>query len=441
MAIRARILVVAVCFWRFLMPGTPAPAAAEPLLSPTIGNEPATVRPVAATPSLDLGRPDPSVEPVIEEGGSANESPAPAAPVATVPHVEEGPWAHTIDEAALQAAAPPYPVDADHQQVQFFLDRYTGSRREVVGTWFGRSGRYLSMIRDVLRSKGLPEDLAFTAMVESGFNPLAVSRAGAKGLWQFMATTARRYGLRVDHWVDERLDPQKSTLAAAAYLQDLYRQFGSWALAQAAYNAGEVAVARAVRGTGSTDFWTLAGSKFLRQETKEFVPQIHAATVIGRDPVRFGFDIDEPTAHEVESISVPPSTDLRRLSAAAGISADLLHSLNAVLLRGVTPPGGAYELRIPAGAAEGVRAALAPRHTAVASARGTPAVRASGTAEVHVVRPRETVSSIARQYGVSIRDVLRWNRLDRQDRIRPGDRIRVVDRRPSVGRDGQGGFR
>src|SRR5881628_316189 len=172
------------------------------------------------------------------------------------------------------------------------------------------------MIREVLRARGLPEDLAFTAMIESGFKPDAVSRVGAKGMWQFMAGTARRYGLRVDRWVDERLDPERSTVAAAAYLRDLYNLFGSWPLAQAAYNAGEVKVARAISKTGSRDFWTLAQSRYLRRETKEFVPQIHAVTMIGREPDRYGFEFDdlEPAARRSTSGGLPatPACPWRR---------------------------------------------------------------------------------------------------------------------------------
>src|SRR5207245_5672865 len=167
------------------------------------------------------------------------------------------------------------------------------------------------MIREVLRTRGLPEDLAFTAMIESGFKPDAVSRVGAKGMWQFMAATARRYGLRVDRWVDERLDPERSTVAAAAYLRDLYNLFGSWPLAQAAYNAGEVKVARAISKTGSRDFWTLAQSRHLRRGTKEFVPQIHAATVIGRDPDRYGFDFDDLHPVPFATPPAPPPPDPR----------------------------------------------------------------------------------------------------------------------------------
>ena len=400
-------------------------------------------------------------EPPLDEQGSTNFGSVPDVPpvIAVEPVIESDPtvvvddelpdaWAEAfavgsrVPSGAVAKAGPDYPVVVT-PQVQHFLDLFTGKRREIVTLWASRSGRYLGMIRQVLRSRGLPEDLAYTAMIESGFKPDAVSRAGAKGMWQFMAPTARRYGLRVDTWVDERYDPEKSTAAAAGYLRDLHAQFGSWSLAKAAYNAGEMKVLRAIRKTGSSDFWTLAESKYLKRETKDFVPQIHAATVIGRDPDRYGFEFGEAEPIAVDTVPVPGRTDLRRVAAVSGVPFETLRALNRVLVRGITPPGGTWDLRVPVGSGETVQTALAPKGpapvTRVASGKVT-VTRVATVADVHVVRPRDTVTSIARQYGISVGEVLRWNRLEREARIRPGDRLRVATR-PSVERDGQGGFR
>src|SRR3989475_10135281 len=224
------------------------------------------------------------------------------------------PWAAALAEsprlnavARRRAEFRDYSV-TQNDDVRYFLDLFTRSRREVVETWMGRSGRYLAMIQEVFRSQGLPTDLAFTAMIESGFDPRAVSSARAKGLWQFMAPTARRYGLRVDRWGDERLDPEKSTVAAAAYLRDLYRQFGSGERAHAAYNAGEGHVIRAIGETGASEFWSLTRTKHLRPETREYVPAIQAATLIGRDPDQYGFAVGGDPWDDTERVSVPPST-------------------------------------------------------------------------------------------------------------------------------------
>jgi peptidoglycan lytic transglycosylase D len=347
----------------------------------------------------------------------------------TRPPLAIDPWAEAVAEVMRLAVglrrpeSPGYPVIVNNQ-VQFFLERFTRDQRDIVNRWLSRSGRYMGMIREVLKSRGLPEDLAFTAMIESGFNPVAVSRAGAVGLWQFMAATARRYGLRVDSWVDERLDPEKSTLAAASYLRDLYQQFGSWFLAQAAYNAGEVNVSRAIQATGSTDFWVLARSRWLKQETKEYVPQIQAATMIGRDPLQYGFESSETVAMPFEKVSVPPATDLRRLAVLAGVPMETLRALNPTLVRGVTPPGSVYALRVPAGRVSEVQTAVDSAKQIVT--REQTAVRASRGSEVHVVRPRDTVTSIARRYGVSVGDLMRWNSLERHVPIRPGDRLRLT---------------
>ena len=404
----------------------------------------------AAVPTAadDRLRPDLLVEQLLDGVGSVAEQEAGSE---TEPSGID-PWAEAFAESSRAAMAPrrsAYPI-AVNPQVQHFLDRFTGARREVVNLWVGRAGRHLGMIRDVLKARGLPEELAYTAMIESGFNPVAVSRMGAKGMWQFMAGTARRYGLRVDQWIDERLDPEKSTIAAAAYLRDLHTMFGSWTLAQAAYNAGEVKVSRAIRATGSSDFWTLAQTDHLRTETRNFVPAIHAATLIAQDPGRYGFEFTDSGPLAVETVSVPASTDLRRLAPRTGIALDTLRTLNPVLVRSITPPGDAWPLTVPAGTRADVLTALAPPAKPTLptkTARGGTQRPTASRGDVHVVQPRDTVRSIAKQYGVSVSDVLRWNRLEEQARIRPGDRLRVAAVRPSVADvrpslvEGQGGFR
>jgi membrane-bound lytic murein transglycosylase D len=309
--------------------------------------------------------------------------------------------------------------------VKRHLERFqTGDRRAVVERWIERSGRYAEMIQGVLRDKGLPEDLMFTAMIESGFNPIAVSRVGAKGLWQFMAPTARRYGLRVDRWVDERLDPEKSTVAAARYLGDLHALFGSWELAKAGYNAGEMKVLRAMKALGTSDFWELTRGRVLHDETKNFVPAIQAATLIGREPERYGFtpSTTEPLAYE--AAPVPSGLALSRLAALAGVAVDVLCKLNPELRMKQTPPGGPYALKFPVGASERfVEAQQREREQRPAAAgRG----RKAGKRGVHVVQSKETVGIIAKRYGVSAAELTRWNELDEGARIRPGDRLRIA---------------
>ena len=334
-------------------------------------------------------------------------------------------------EASADSPLPAFPVETNGA-VRHFVERWTGSRREVVGRWLDRSSRYLDMIRQVFRKKGLPEDLAFTAMVESGFNPLAVSRAGAKGLWQFMERTARRYGLRVDRWVDERLDPEKSTEAAAEYLKDLFAQFGHWSLAQAAYNAGELKVARAVERARSNDFWTIARGRWLREETKHFVPQIRAAALIAREPERYGFQVNPEAPMVYEVVSVPFPVELKRLAALADLAPETLRDLNPELRRGMTPPGGAYALKVPLDSAPAVTEALERLSEQRAQGAKRQGVRAVPTSPsppaggIHVVKPRDTLSEIAKRYGVSVSDLVRLNGLDPDARIYPGDQIRVT---------------
>jgi membrane-bound lytic murein transglycosylase D len=442
MAIQVRFLAASATFLALFAPGTFTPTALASLWPEGLSGASSLTEHAALPAPLDEPvRPDLLVEQLLDGVGSVAEHEAASE---TEPSGID-PWAEAFAESSRAATVPrtlkaTYPV-ALNPQVQHFLDRFTGARRGVVNLWVERSGRYLAMIRNVLKTRGLPEELAYTAMIESGFNPVAVSRVGAKGMWQFMAATARRYGLRVDQWIDERLDPQKSTVAAASYLRDLYDIFGSWALAQAAYNAGEMKVSRAIRATGSSDFWILAESKHLKTETKDFVPAIHAATLIGQDPERYGFEFVESDPLAVETVSVPPATDLRRLAPKSGLTLDILRTLNPVLVRAITPPGTAWTLTVPVGTSGDVVAALAPpvKRPVASSRRGTNRSIATGY-NVHVVQPRDTVSSIAKQYRVSIADVQRWNRLEAQSRIRPGDRLRIADSRTALS-DGQGGYR
>jgi membrane-bound lytic murein transglycosylase D len=341
-----------------------------------------------------------------------------------------------------------YQIHQNEHVLRFLEQFQTGYRRAVVERWLTRSGRYLPMVLDVFRQKGLPEELVFTAMIESGFNPVAVSHAGAKGLWQLMAPTARRYGLRVDRWLDERLDPEKSTVAAASYLSDLYRMFGSWDLAQAAYNAGEMKVLRAIQGTGTRDFWSLTRTRLLRDETKNFVPAIHAVTIIGQEPEQYGFTVrpEEPLSYE--EITVPRATSLKHVAGLSGIGYDELVRLNPELRLKQTPPDASYHLKVPRGSAAALQAGLdreAEARKTVAAARpadrGKRKIHAASAASprVHVVQPRDTIGGIAKRYGVSVQQLSRWNDLERGARIRPGDRLRVAAARHME--PDQGGFR
>ena len=327
---------------------------------------------------------------------------------------------------------PPYEIH-DRLEVRQFVDRYqTGYRRAVVERWLIRSGRYLEMIREIFAQRGLPEELIFTAMIESGFDPVAASRVGARGLWQFMAPTARLYGLRVDRWTDERLDPEKSTRAAAAYLKDLFTMYGSWTLAQAAYNGGAVRINRAIQNLKTTDFWQLTRGRHLAEETKNFVAAIQAAVVIAREPERYGFSVTPEPALRYETIRVPEGTKLPRIAADSGIDPVELERLNAELRLGQTPPSEPYALKVPPGGADKVRVVLereaTQRAVAAASRRGSGAVASARrpAEDVHVVKPQDTVGGIAKRYGVSVAEIRRWNQLSEQAKIFPGDRLRVA---------------
>src|SRR4051812_45265575 len=228
----------------------------------------------------------------------------------------------------------------------------THGRNVFEGAWV-RSGRYKEMILRIFREEGIPQDLIYLAQAESGFKPLALSRARARGMWQFMASRGMGYGLRRSLWVDDRQDPEKATRAAARHLKDLYNQFGDWYLAMAAYNSGPGNVQQAVRRTGYADFWELYKRNVLPAETKNYVPIILAMTIMSKNPAQYGlpeFQPDPPL--NVDQIKIDYPLDLRLAAGCIGISLETLQDLNPSLLRYTTPKPGTFTLNLPAGSAQ-----------------------------------------------------------------------------------------
>ena len=373
------------------------------------------------------------------------------------------------------------PIDANDRVVaslHFFQTR----GRKTFATWLKRAGRYRTLIGDILQREGMPSDLFYLAVIESGLNPRAYSRSRAVGLWQFMAHTGRMMGLKRTHWVDERRDPIKATFAASQYLKDLYAEFGDWRLALAAYNAGPGRVRRAIARADTNDYWQLD----LPRETKNYVPLFMAAAVIAKDPQLFGFkpQAEEP-AFTYEEVALPkdwPYVDLKVAARLLGITSQVLHDLNPELRQDITPPGrrrSPYTLRVPPGKGQVLLdqyANLPPSQKAavhqyrvqrgdtissIAQTFGvsTRIIVASNTLRnpnvirprqllyipipaaprakqvrssqnTYVVRPNDSLSHIASQHGVRLRDLMRWNGL-KTTLIKPGQKL-VLQQRPSL---------
>jgi membrane-bound lytic murein transglycosylase D len=265
----------------------------------------------------------------------------------------EDPDVSVGEEDAQQPDASVDPTDFDipvvlNEAVNKYLRFFSVTKHELFVKWLKRTRTYAPVVKEILKQHGLPEDLVYLAMVESGFNMKAFSRAKACGPWQFIHETGERYGLTVNYWVDERRDLEKSTVAAARYLKALFDQFGCWQLAAAGYNAGEHRVERAVEKHDTNDFWKLRAYNALPKETREYVPQIFAAAIIAKDPERFGFaDLDCP-AYDPERIKVPGGISLREIANAGSLQLTELKALNPEMLKGVTPPNSkGYIVKLP----------------------------------------------------------------------------------------------
>ncbi len=345
------------------------------------------------------------------------------------------------DNAVLQAAdiAPPeeegetvflqesdfdFPV-VDNEKVRYFINYFSGPVHKTMRVWLERSTRYLPMMREVFAETGLPQDLVYLAMIESGFNNKALSRARASGPWQFMEGTGRMYGLTNDWWYDERRDPEKATRAAARHLSDLYQMFdGDWYLAMAAYNAGAGKIRRAIERYDTRDFWELTHGSYLKDETKHYVPKMLAALMIAKNPERYGFtdlNYHEPLTYEL--VEVDTVTDLDIIARLAGSDYETIKRLNPELKRWSTPPGqNGYQVRLPVGSAE----------TFVEQYAQLPANRRANFV-AHKVVKGDTPAALARRYGVRTDDLLRFNKVRDARSLRVGQNL-LIPLNPEAGR-------
>ncbi|MGA7686435.1 MAG: LysM peptidoglycan-binding domain-containing protein [Terriglobales bacterium] len=291
-------------------------------------------------------------------------------------------------------------------QVAGYINYFSNRGRGTIEHALARSGQYEDMIRRTLKQEGVPQDLIYLAQAESGFHSLAVSRAGARGIWQFMASRAQGYGLERNWWMDERQDPEKATRAAAHHLHDLYNQFGDWYLAMAAYNSGPGTVQSAVKRTGYADFWELYRRNVLPKETRNYVPIILAVTIMAKNPEQYGLASvvkEKPVPYDTVKISYP--IDLRLVAECVDASAADLQDLNPSLLRLTTPKfqgnGSEFQLHLPAGTA-------AKFESAVASIPVDKRV----WWRYHKVQAGETLASIARTYHTAPKSIAQANDLD-----------------------------
>jgi membrane-bound lytic murein transglycosylase D len=304
-------------------------------------------------------------------------------------------------EAEMRQTRSDLPLVMNDQVASFVNYFSAGKGRGAMEHALLRAGRYRGMISRVLQEEGVPQDLIYLAQAESGFHPLALSQAGARGIWQFMASRASGYGLQRNWWVDERQDPEKATRAAARHLRDLYNQFGDWYLAMAAYNSGPGTVQRAVERTGYADFWELYRRNVLPGETRNYVPIILAVTIVAKNPAQYGLDRMTPeTPPAVDVVKVNYAVDLRLVAECIDASVATLQDLNPSLLRMITPKDAEFELTLPAGTAERFQAAIT-----------TIPLEMRAQWRYHKVQPGETLSQVAQRYHATTRSIAQVNNI------------------------------
>ena len=313
--------------------------------------------------------------------------------------------------AAEQGVTYDFPIDLN-DKVLTWVNLFTTTRRGFMEDALSRASAYMPMVRQVFAEEGVPQDLAYLAVIESGFRNEAKSRAKAVGMWQFIRSTGRIYGLIGNAWVEERRDPVKATRAAARYLKRLYETSGDWYLATSGYNAGPMTLERGSQNIGTRNFWDLARSRWLRTETKNYVPELCAAVLVGRNPERYGLRILPQPPYAYEIVPVPSMTSLSVLARCAGTDSATLKALNPELLRGSTPPG-AYSLRVPPGKAGDCLRQLA---------------RMPGGKRLdfqhYIIRKGDTLAKVAKRFKLGPEDLLDANDLTAKQ-FKPGKRLLV----------------
>jgi membrane-bound lytic murein transglycosylase D len=364
------------------------------------------------------------LEALAEGDGFSERMPEPASidevaelPVPETPVSEQS---RATAEQAVETESNDFPVELNNA-VLSCIELYQGRLRDWFTAALARGGKYLPQIRAIFASEGVPQDLAYVALVESAFRTGAFSRAKAKGVWQFIADTGRRYGLQQDWWVDERSDPEKATRAAAKYLKALHELFGDWNLALAAYNAGELVVQRGLSRYGNLGFWDLCRTRTFHRETKNYVPLIHAAIVVAKAPEKYGFDITPEPALAYDNVPVEGAVDLRVVAECAQSSIGAVQELNPSLRRLTTPADGVFDLRVPSGSGLGVIDCLKsiPREKRVRF-------------RTHVVARGQSFSTIAQSYGVPAKAIAAANGLNLGRPLSVGTELIIpIDPRPT----------
>ncbi|HTI39220.1 MAG TPA: LysM peptidoglycan-binding domain-containing protein, partial [Vicinamibacterales bacterium] len=365
----------------------------------------------------------------LAQGDGFTEKPSEAAPIDdilanfttfTAPPPDEAMKAAV--KADIEKSEHDIPIP-DNPKVLAYIQVFQTRLRDYIQDSLERGAKYLPMIQTVFRAEGLPLDLAYIPIIESSFKTNALSKASAKGPWQFMKATAQEHGLKTDWFIDERSDPEKATVAAASYLKALSTMFdGDWNLVLAAYNGGPGRVQHAMKASGLSDFWELSkGSRYLPRETREYVPLIFAAMIVARNPVQYGFDAVTADPIQYEKVELPHPIDLRRVAEWAGTSVDEIQALNPELRRWTTPvkyPN--YEVKVPVGTADRLEARLAE-----ASPSDFTALK------WYTVRKGETLLAVARKFGVARSDVAEANNISVRVRLHAGQEI-IIPRAPAT---------